>query len=222
MKLAACFLILVCSFCWGRSSLNILVLGDGYCQSVGLSRSWPQLLKTQLDEKYSEPCAIQTIANEAWGVKDLRTALLGRNDLFHYDAILIMIGELDARQDSPSAYYRKPLKNFYQELSDLMPDQASRIFIFSIPDWSYSLEAKNTIKDETLSGLSQSVDRFNLVLASEAQAFHFKYFDITELTRDVDETAFTSNGKNYCEKFLNQWVELCLPAFDKIYLEKKR
>jgi hypothetical protein len=218
---------LFCLFLFGtvieaKTSYSILVLGDEYSK-VSLTQSgqaWPTLLKKRIETQFLFSPYVEVIAENNWNTQDLDSALSAKSFRSDFDLVIVMIGLHDALSDGPTAYYKKPLKKLWEKVLNAVGGDPTKVAIFSIPDWTCSSEAKEKNKSETLLSLKKSFDRYNLLIATEAVSLGFRYFDIAEMTRDVDETGFVSGSTIYNSKLTQMWVELLIPTIEKMIKNK--
>lgn len=163
-----------------RAPHRYLALGDSFTigTGVGEERSFPAQLvrlwhECGIDVALANP-AVNGYTTGALIEAELPLARTGRPTI-----VTLAIGANDIVRRSDEITYRSELRRIFAELVDATVSPFS-IYALPQPDWSLSPAARGFGEP---AALRASIDRFNLVMRSEAERAAARYIDLGPLMR---------------------------------------
>jgi lysophospholipase L1-like esterase len=191
--------------------MRILALGDSYTigEGVNPSQRWPVLLARRLQERGLPVADPYIIARTGWTTDELSSAL-GLADLqLPYRLVTLLIGVNNQYRGRSSEEYRSEFIALLQKAIALAGDNASKVLILSIPD--YSVTPFAATRDRTR--IAREIDKFNSINREESLHLGVRYVDITPISRDAaqDPSLIARDGLHPSAKQYALWADLALP-----------
>ncbi len=191
--------------------LRFLALGDSYTfgERVSEPERWPVQLANQLRHDNLNVANPDIIARTGWTTDELQRAIVTCNLHGPYDLVSLQIGVNNQYRGRSLETYRMEFRQLLQTAIALANRQPQHVLVLSIPDWGQSPSATG----QNRAVISQAIDQFNAVAASECQQAEVAFVDITPLTRQAanDDTQFVSDGLHYSGKHMKQWAKTAQP-----------
>jgi lysophospholipase L1-like esterase len=198
---------------------TFLSLGDSYTigESVTEKDRWSVQLSAMLREKGVDVAAPDIIARTGWTTAELAEAIHNSDIPGHYDLVSLLIGVNNQYRGQPLDRYRAELRGLLATATGFAKGKPGRVIVLSIPDWGATPFAKDRDRAEIAAG----IDAFNAACREEAEKAGVHFFDITPLTRLVqnDPAQVASDGLHYSGKQHRRWAETVLPEVMEL-LEK--
>ncbi len=198
---------------------TFLSLGDSYTigESVAEQDRWSVQLAAMLREKGVDLAPPDLIARTGWTTAELAEAIQQSGNTSTYDLVSLLIGVNNQYRGQPLDRYRAELRELLQTAIRFAKGRPDRVIVLSIPDWGVTPFAR----DRDQASIAAEIDAFNAACREEAQQAGARFFDITPLTRQVqnDPSQVTVDGLHYSGKQHRRWAEAVLPEVTKL-LEK--
>ena len=198
------------------SSMNYLALGDSYTigQSVEANERFPYFLTQLLRQQAIQINDPEYIATTGWTTANLQSAIAAKGNLGTYDLVTLLIGVNDQYQHLDTAGYRTRFVQLLEKSIVLAGNRPSRVFVFSIPDYS----ATPFVPAGNKKNVSTEIDAFNKINYEITKERGVAYIDITPLTREAatDASLVASDGLHYSGKEHKLWAEKAAPIITKV------
>ncbi len=198
---------------------TFLSLGDSYTigESVAEQDRWSVQLAAMLREKGVDVAPPDIIARTGWTTAELAEAIHNSDMPGNYDLVSLLIGVNNQYRGQPLDRYRAELQGLLATAIGFAKGKPGRVIVLSIPDWGVTPFAQ----DRDQANIAAEIDAFNAACREEAQKAGVHFFDITSLTRQVqnDPAQFASDGLHYSGKQHRRWAETVLPEVTRL-LEK--
>lgn len=187
--------------------MKYLALGDSYTigELVKAEDNFPNQLVTLLRAKGIILNLDKIIAVTGWTTGELNEAIANEQPTNDYDWVSLLIGVNNQYRGQDIKLYEKELYNLMSQSILFANGRASRVIIFSIPDWG--MTPFNTKRD--VGKISKEIDEYNAIKKKWAEHFGCSYIDITPLTRKYakNEEYLTSDKLHLTGKMYKLWAE---------------
>jgi lysophospholipase L1-like esterase len=186
---------------------RFLALGDSYTigESVIADDCWPGMLSKRLglDET-------QIIARTGWTTDELRAAIDDAHPVGPFDLVTLLIGVNDQYRGRDAQSYRGEFAILLDRAIAFAGDDAARVIVVSIPDWSVTPFASDRDRNQ----IAAEIDRFNLVNREEAGRAGAQYADIVKVSRQAGhEPELTAADRLHPSAAMyRRWIDIILPA----------
>lgn len=195
-----------------RQTHRFLALGDSYTigESVNEPDRWPNQLATRL---HNDSLAFETpqiLAKTGWTSGELLQAIDSSHFAGPFDLVSLLIGV-------NNQYRGLAINDFQEELDTLLGiairfagNEAHRVIVLSIPDWSVTPFAS----DRDRESIASEIDRFNECKRLRARARNCHYVDITGVSRLAtnDPSLLADDGLHPSAAMYAAWCDLLLPV----------
>jgi lysophospholipase L1-like esterase len=196
--------------------MQVLALGDSYTigESVEPEQRWPAQLIARLRERgfsFDDPLIIATTG---WTTGDLSRALVQTGPLGPFDLVTLLIGVNNQYRGCSEAEYRQQFRALLQRAITYAGDDATRVIVLSIPDWSVTPFASALgAEPSSLDRIAAAIDRLNGINQAEAERLGAYYVYVTPISREaaVDRSLLASDGLHPSGKMYARWVKLVEP-----------
>ena len=196
------------------SEVRMLALGDSYTigQNVGLNERWPHQLVAQLRLKGVLADDPDYIATTGWTTRNLLQGIETKlNPDKDYNLVSILIGVNNQYQGIAISSYEPDLKEITERALEIVNNDASRVFMLSIPDYAYTPFGGGSPT------ISQGIDTYNAINKKVAAIYKINYTDITGISRQglinpllVANDGLHPSGVQYAEWVLNLQPKLII------------
>ena len=196
--------------------MRFLALGDSYTigESVDPSERWPAQLMTRLRGRGFSLDDPLLIATTGWTTGDLSRALVETQPLGPFDLVTLLIGVNNQYRGRSEEEYRQQFRALLQRAIAYAGDDATRVVVLSIPDWSVTPFASALgAEPSSLDRISAAIDRLNAINQAEAERLGAYYIYVTLISREaaVDRSLLASDGLHPSGKMYARWVKLVEP-----------
>ena len=196
--------------------MQVLALGDSYTigESVEPEQRWPAQLIARLRERgfsFDDPLIIATTG---WTTGDLSRALVQTGPLGPFDLVTLLIGVNNQYRGRSEEEYRQQFRALLQRAITYAGDDATRVIVLSIPDWSVTPFASALgAEPSSLDRIAAAIDRLNGINQAEAERLGAYYVYVTPISREaaVDRSLLASDGLHPSGKRYARWVKLVEP-----------
>ncbi len=197
--------------------MRYLALGDSYTigESVEPAQRWPAQLTTRLRERGFTLDDPLIIATTGWTTGDLSHALVQTGPLGPLDLVTLLIGVNNQYRGRSEEEYQHQFRALLQRAITYAGNDATRVIVLSIPDWSVTPFASAWGADQNnLNRISAAIDRLNGINQAEAERLGAYYIYITLLSRETafDRSLLASDGLHPSGKMYARWVNLVEPV----------
>ena len=189
-----------------KKEISFLALGDSY--TIGTSElpknSWPNQLKDMLDKKgFSTKTTI--LAKAGWTSEQLLVAVKKSKIKPDFDLVSLFIGVNNQYRSQDIKSFKSDFSILLEKSIELAKNNASKVFVISIPDWSVTPFAK--FKDK--SKITKELKEYNDFIKQEAKEQGVLYIDITQLSRnaEVNSSLIASDSLHPSKKMYKSWVK---------------
>jgi lysophospholipase L1-like esterase len=197
--------------------MRYLALGDSYTigESVEPAQRWPAQLTARLRERgftFDDPLIIATTG---WTTGDLSRALVQTQPLGPFDLVTLLIGVNDQYRGRTEEEYRRQFRTLLQRAVTYAGDDATRVIVLSIPDWSVTPFASALgAEQRSLARIAAAIDRLNAINQAEAERTGAYYIYVTSISREagVDRSLLAPDGLHPSGKMYARWVTLVEPV----------
>ena len=196
-----------------ESEVRMLALGDSYTigESVQTSQRWPHQLMAALVELGREAEDPDYIATTGWTT----TQLIQGIDMYldrdkKYNLVSILIGVNNQYQGLDISSYEPELKKIINLALDVVHQDASRVFILSIPDYAFTPFGAGK------SSISEELDAYNAINKRLASEYDIAYIDITPISRNglKDPSLVAIDGLHPSADQYKQWIGKILTSLE--------
>jgi lysophospholipase L1-like esterase len=172
-------------------------------------QTWPALLANRLREA-GIPVEVEIVARTGWTTGELLSALEQRSPAGPYDLVTLQIGVNNQYRGLPEEEYRAQFQQLLQSAIRYTVNDANRVVVLSIPDWSVTPYAA----DRDHLKIQKELARFNHINREETRSQGGYYVDITPISlfgaqgdEWLADDRLHPSGKMYAA-----WVEVILPV----------
>ena len=191
---------------------RFLTLGDSYTIGVGVPKrkSWPFQLSNRIQKQGISILDPVVIAEQGWTSLTLIQALQQRSPSGTFDLVSLQIGVNDQYDGINPDIYQDNFQALLDQTIQFAGGSAQNVVVLSIPDWSVTLFAEESSRDE----IREEINHFNLVNKTETIDKGVLYLDITPLSREATHNPefVAEDGLHPSEAMYCAWVDLILPA----------
>lgn len=195
-----------------QDPLNYLALGDSYTigESVTIFDRWPVQLSDAIQEEFNfDSVRVDIIARTGWTTTELLSGIMDQYDEnIDYNLVSLLIGVNNQYRGYDIEGYEPEVRDLLDFALSVVDNDASRVFILSIPDYSFTPSHSNRTE------VSGEIDAYNAVMQELARSYGITYIDVTAISRkgldQPDLVAFDGlhpSGKQYA-----QWVNVVMRA----------
>src|SRR5512143_2446196 len=168
--------------------MRYLALGDSYTigESVEPAQRWPAQLTTRLRARGFALDDPLIIATTGWTTGDLSRALVQTGPLGPFDLVTLLIGVNNQYRGRSEEEYRHQFRALLQRAITYAGDDATRVIVLSIPDWSVTPFASALGADATsLDRIAAAIERLNAINQGEAERLGAYYVYVTPISREA-------------------------------------
>jgi lysophospholipase L1-like esterase len=187
--------------------MKYLALGDSYTigELVEEKNNFPHQVVTLLADQNISLTLDKTIAVTGWTTSELNDAIAKEKPDSDYDWVSLLIGVNNQYRGQEIERYEKELYNLLAQSILFANGRASRVIVFSIPDWG--MTPFNTNRD--VATVTKEIDQYNAIKKKWAEHFGCPFIDITPLTREFskDEEYLTEDKLHLTGKMYKLWAE---------------
>ena len=197
--------------------MRFLALGDSYTigESVAPAERWPAQLTARLRERgftFDDPLIIATTG---WTTGDLSRALVQTGPLDPFDLVTLLIGVNNQYRGRSEEEYQHQFRALLQRAITYAGDDATRVVVLSIPDWSVTPFASAWgAEPRSLERIAFQIDRLNAINQAEAERTGAYYIYVTSISREAatDRSLLAPDGLHPSGKMYARWVNLVEPV----------
>lgn len=198
-----------------KDGLSFLALGDSY--TVGTSEiykhCWPVQLKEKLAKKnvfLNEP---QIIAGAGWTTKKLLEQLNVEELSQSYDLVSLLIGVNNQYRNQNINDFQKDFSVLLDMSISLAQNDASKVFVLSIPDWSVTPFSK--FKNQKK--IATEIRAYNSIIEKEAAKRQVLFIDITKSSKEAlfDNSLIAKDSLHPSRKMYKVWAKKISKKLDK-------
>ena len=192
-------------------SVRYLALGDSYTigESVDEAARWPMQLRDSLLAHSVEVEWYKLIAHNGWRTRDLKEAIDQCRPDKNYNLVSLQIGVNDYFQGRGLDEYKQRFQQLLETAVAHAGGRKERVFVLSIPDYSYSPKQKDQIET-----VSKGIDDFNNINKKITLAAGIHYIDVTAISRRglSHPDWICADGLHPSATQYAAWVKAMLPA----------
>lgn len=194
------------------STKYYLALGDSYTigQSVMIQDRYPiQTVKnlTALSVNFAAP---EIFAKTGWTTSNLINTLNAiPPERLTYDAVSLLIGVNNQYQHLSQAQYSAEFTTLLTKAIGYAGNNAKRVFVLSIPDYSVTPFANGSNK----ALIASQIDSFNAINLNISMQYGVHYLNITSSSRlaAADPSLVATDGLHPSGKEYKKWADLLAP-----------
>jgi lysophospholipase L1-like esterase len=191
---------------------HFLALGDSYTfgQSVMVQDRFPmQTVKalTALSINFAAP---EIFAKTGWTTSNLLNTINAiPPERLTYDAVSLLIGVNNQYQHLSQAQYSTEFTTLLTKAIGYAGNNAKRVFVLSIPDYSVTPFANGSNK----ALIASQIDSFNVINLNIALQYGVHYLNITTSSRQAasDPSLVATDGLHPSGKEYKKWADLLAP-----------
>jgi len=188
---------------------SYLALGDSYTIGEGIPvyENFPYQTVQLLRKAGYALYAAEIVAKTGWTTDELQAGIDNSSFLPNYDVVSLLIGVNNQYRGRGLQEYTQQFESLLQQAIRFAGNQASHVFVVSIPDWGATPFASNTGKIPAT--VAHEIDAFNAVNKSLAEKYSVFYIDITPGTRLAanDTSLLAADQLHYSGKEHAIWAE---------------
>jgi lysophospholipase L1-like esterase len=197
--------------------MHFLALGDSYTvgESVEPAQRWPAQLTARLRERGFALNDPFIIATTGWTTGDLSRALVQTGPLDPFDLVTLLIGVNNQYRGRSEEEYHQQFRALLQRAITYAGDDATRVIVLSIPDWSVTPFASAMgAEASSLARIAAQIDQFNEINRAEADRLGAYYVYVTPISREAaaDRSLLATDGLHPSGKMYARWVDLVEPV----------
>lgn len=200
-----------------KEVINYLALGDSYTIGEGVAEKdrWPIQLSELLKEEWNIDFNVEIIAETGYSTSELNKQIEKNSPAPDFDMVSILIGVNDQFRGNTIEEYRDQLKITIESAIKLAKGSSSKVFVVSIPDWSFTPFGTNYDKAK----ISKEIDDFNKVGKAVSENLNVKFIDITPISRISSEAydLVVSDGLHPSRKMYALWVDEIFKGVKEFY-----
>lgn len=190
-------------------SLKYLALGDSYTigQSVNFNQRFPIQLQQRLKLDSIPIDTTVIIAQTGWRTNQLQAAINAQDPDLDFTLVSVLIGVNNQFQGLPVSQYEVELEAILNNAIQHAGGQKERVFVVSIPDWSYTPFGRNFGNPQQT---TLEIDEFNAVKAEVCDRVGLTLYNITEISREgIDNPELVaSDGLHPSGEQYSRWVDV--------------
>ncbi len=193
-----------------------LALGDSYTigEGVGAEDRWPVRLTAALRSSGIPIDEPRIIARTGWTTGELLEAMANTSPQLpaEHDLVTLLIGVNDQYRGYGVDAFRLGLEALLARAVELGADEARRVVVVSIPDWSVTPFARSDPRGR--SAISAEIDAFNAVAQRLAKAAGAAFVSVTADSRRAahDGCLLAPDGLHPSASMYDSWMQIILPA----------
>jgi len=184
-----------------------LALGDSYTigEGVAIEESFPQQVVSMLGAKGIEFKTPKIIAKTGWTTDELQVAIQNSDLGGPYDFVSLLIGVNNQYRKRSVTDYIPQFESLVQQAIRYAGNNASRVIVLSIPDWSVTPFGAGA----TQAQISSEIDQFNEANKKVAEKYQVHYLNITPGTRQAasDDGLIAEDGLHPSPKEYRKWAK---------------
>ncbi len=188
------------------TTFNYLALGDSYTigESVSELKRWPNQLASLLSKGSNKDIKTSIIATTGWRTDNLMNAIHIAQLKDEYDLVSLLIGVNNQYQGKPADQYAVEFEELLKIAISLAKGKKENVFVVSIPDYGFT-----PFGQKNQSVISAAIDQFNEINRRITGAYHLKYVDITDISRQgiSDPSLVAPDGLHPSGKMYALWVQ---------------
>jgi lysophospholipase L1-like esterase len=197
--------------------IRMLCLGDSYTIGEGVAECdrWPELVRDTLREKLDDVEPPTIVAKTGWTSDELLGAIETRSLLGEWSVVTLMIGVNDQYRGRSVEEFQINFEKLVEVALSLAGNNADRILVISIPDWSVTPFAEGRDRAR----ISAEIDRFNQVLGEHCNNQRIAFLDITDISRQAsnDPSSWLAEDKLHPSPRMHKaWSERITPTIRKV------
>jgi lysophospholipase L1-like esterase len=189
-----------------KKKLTYLALGDSYTigEAVPPEQNFPHQSVSILEKKGIILELPDMVAKTGWSTDELMEGIRQRNLLPQYDYVSLLIGVNNQYRGRSEHEYEKEFTELLETAIRFAGNQASHVFVLSIPDWGVTPFAEG--RDRKMIG--NEIDTFNAVNRKISELYGVHYIDITSGSREAahDLTLVAEDGLHPSGKEYTKWA----------------
>jgi lysophospholipase L1-like esterase len=193
-----------------------LALGDSYTigEGVGAEDRWPVRLAVALRSSGIPIDEPRIIARTGWTTGELLEAMANTSPRLpaDHDLVTLLIGVNDQYRGYGVDAFRSGFEALLARAVELGANEARRVVVVSIPDWSVTPFARSDPRDR--SAISAEIDAFNAVAQRLAKAARAAFVSVTADSRHAahDGRLLAPDGLHPSASMYDSWMQMILPA----------
>ena len=174
------------------------------------AESWPYLLREALLQQGFPMEDPHIIAKTGWTAAELEQVVNTAKLEGSYDLITLMVGVNDQYRGYPIEKLLGPYIQLLNTALNLVNGKRDRVVGISIPDWGVTPFAGDRNSHE----ISQIIDTFNQGLAKLCEQESIKWFDVTELSRELGTQTkmLVADRLHPSRTQYERWVQSLMPS----------
>ncbi|MBT32726.1 MAG: lysophospholipase [Thalassobius sp.] len=192
------------------TALTYLALGDSYTigESVKVKERWPVILADSLKNRSYDIGEPKIIARTGWTTNELQAAIEGENITSTFSFVSLLIGVNNQYRGYNISQYEKEFEELLQTAIEFAGNDASKVFVVSIPDYGVTPFAASSDKEK----IAKEIDEYNQIAETICDKYQVTYFNITPISReaDYDTSLVAEDGLHPSGAMYNKWVNLIL------------
>ncbi|MEM6398039.1 MAG: SGNH/GDSL hydrolase family protein [Bacteroidota bacterium] len=185
--------------------ISFLALGDSYTigEAVDEDQRWPNQLARRLEEFDQPVSEVKIVARTGWTTTELDAGIADADLSPPYDLVSLLIGVNDQFRGLDVATYRPKLENLLNQAIAFADNDASRVFLVSIPDYAFTPSFGGS------TSVSQGINAYNAVKAQVANDYNVPFINITNISRRGLETPslVAGDGLHPSGEQYQRWVD---------------
>lgn len=199
-----------------KNAYSYLALGDSYTigESVTESERWPVQLANLLNAEATLVKSPDIIAKTGWTTSELTSAIKASRNSNTYDLVSLLIGVNNQYRGQSLDTYRIEFSQLLDTSIRYARNDASHVFVLSIPDWGVTPYAEGRDRDK----IAKEIDAFNVIAREECLRHKVLFIDITPLSRRAlsMSTFVAADQLHFSGAMYALWVEKALPHVNKL------
>ena len=200
--------------------LTYLALGDSYTigESVLEKDRWPVQLTTKL-KSIGVGCEDpKIVATTGWTTSELQAGISQTRLEKEYDLVSLLIGVNNQYRGSDIEIYRKEFSELLDQSIGFAGNDASNVFVVSIPDYGVTPFTSNANLDPKK--IATEINGYNAIAEDLCDKRGVKFFEITNWSRKAknDSSLIASDGLHPSGRMYKNWVDTCF-EWVKVNLE---
>jgi len=186
---------------------SYLALGDSYTVGEGITskESFPYQVVNILRTKGIEFNNPKVVARTGWITDELQAAIEDSPLHEQYDVVTLLIGVNNQYRKGHVADYAPAFESLLKQAIHFAGDNARRVIVLSIPDWSVTPFGAGTTQAE----IASEIDQFNEANKHVAEKYSVHYLNITPSTRQAarDSALIAEDGLHPSGKEYSKWAK---------------
>lgn len=193
-----------------------LALGDSYTIGEGVDAKdrWPVRLAAALRSSGTSIGEPRIIARTGWTTTELLDAIVAVSPPLpsSHDFVTLLIGVNDQYRGYGVAAFRSGFEALLARAVELAANDARRVVVVSIPDWSVTPFARSDSRGRD--AIAAEIDAFNAVARRVATSSGAAFVDVTPDSRRAadDVSLLGADSLHPSASMYASWVQLILPA----------